>query len=64
MQKANKRAGAGRDAGGDMDIPYRERLKDRQARLNAAAEKRGKKDSKHGASLEDDSDANETSCGI
>ena len=26
VQKANKRAGAGRDAGGDMDIPYRERL--------------------------------------
>jgi len=26
VQKANKRQGAGRDAGGDMDIPYRERL--------------------------------------
>jgi U3 small nucleolar RNA-associated protein 3 len=26
VQKASKRAGAGRDAGGDMDIPYRERL--------------------------------------
>lgn len=26
VQKANRRAGAGRDAGGDMDIPYRERL--------------------------------------
>ncbi|KAK6200582.1 3-dehydrosphinganine reductase [Pestalotiopsis sp. IQ-011] len=56
VQKANKRAGAGRDAGGDMDIPYRERLRDRQARLNAAAEKRGQKDSKHGAELGDDSD--------
>ncbi|KAF7533106.1 hypothetical protein G7054_g7340 [Neopestalotiopsis clavispora] len=56
VQKANKRAGAGRDAGGDMDIPYRERLRDRQARLNAAAEKRGQKDSKHGADLGDDSD--------
>lgn len=55
-QKANKRAGAGRDAGGDMDIPHRERLRDRQARLMAAAEKRGKKDSKHGADLGDDSD--------
>lgn len=42
-QKANKRGTAGRDAGGDADIPYRERLKDRQARLNAEAEKRGKK---------------------
>lgn len=48
VQKANKRAGAGRDAGGDMDIPYRERLKDRQARLNAEAERRGQK---HGADL-------------
>lgn len=26
VQKASKRAGASRDAGGDMDIPYRERL--------------------------------------
>ncbi|KAI9853248.1 MAG: hypothetical protein M1830_006703, partial [Pleopsidium flavum] len=42
-QKANKRDAAGRDAGGDADLPYRERLKDRQARLNAEAEKRGKK---------------------
>ena len=41
-QKANKRDAAGRDAGGDADLPYRERLKDRQARLNAEAEKRGK----------------------
>lgn len=55
-QKANKRAGAGRDAGGDMDIPHRERLRDRQARLMAAAEKRGKRDSKHGADLGGDSD--------
>ncbi|KAL2123320.1 hypothetical protein VTJ04DRAFT_3775 [Mycothermus thermophilus] len=57
VQKANKRAGAGRDAGGDMDIPYRERLKDRQARLNAEAERRGKKGSKFGADL----DANDNS---
>ncbi|PGH34736.1 U3 small nucleolar RNA-associated protein 3 [[Emmonsia] crescens] len=40
-QKANKRDAAGRDAGGDTDLPHRERLKDRQARLNAQAEKRG-----------------------
>jgi len=31
VQKANKRNAAGRDAGGDLDLPYRERLKDRQA---------------------------------
>jgi U3 small nucleolar RNA-associated protein 3 len=39
-QKANKRNNAGKDVGGDADIPYRERLKDRQARLNAQAERR------------------------
>ncbi|KAI2612408.1 Sas10 C-terminal domain-containing protein [Hypoxylon fragiforme] len=50
VQKANRRADAGRDAGGDMDIPYRERLKDREARLNAQAEKRGKHSSQ-GADL-------------
>lgn len=53
VQKANKRAGAGRDAGGDMDIPYRERLKDRQARLNLEAERRGKK---HGEALDGGAD--------
>ncbi|KAG7101368.1 Something about silencing protein 10 like [Verticillium longisporum] len=51
VQKANRRAGAGRDAGGDADIPYRERLRDRQARLNAEAEKRGQKGSKYGEDL-------------
>ncbi|EAQ91384.1 hypothetical protein CHGG_03319 [Chaetomium globosum CBS 148.51] len=57
VQKANKRAGAGRDAGGDMDIPYRERFRDRQARLDREAENRGKKSSKQGAELGgDDSD--------
>lgn len=48
VQKANKRADAGRDAGGDADLPYRERLRDRQARLNAEAEKRGKKLDEYG----------------
>ncbi|KAL2753311.1 hypothetical protein ACRALDRAFT_1065374 [Sodiomyces alcalophilus JCM 7366] len=56
VQKANRRADAGRDAGGDMDIPYRERLRDRQARLNAEAERRGKK---FGADLGDDGDSND-----
>lgn len=40
-QKASKRDTAGKDQGGDADIPHRERLKDRQARLQAEAEKRG-----------------------
>ncbi|KAG7290936.1 hypothetical protein NEMBOFW57_000942 [Staphylotrichum longicolle] len=60
VQKASKRAGAGRDAGGDMDLPYRERFRDRQARLNAEAERRGKKGSKFGADLGgDDSDGDD-----
>lgn len=59
VQKANRRAGAGRDAGGDMDIPYRERLRDRQARLNAEAERRGQKDSKHGTELGADDSGDE-----
>ncbi|KAI1403964.1 Sas10 C-terminal domain-containing protein [Hypoxylon fuscum] len=46
VQKANRRSDAGNNAGGDMDIPYRERLKDRQARLNIEAEKRGKQSAK------------------
>jgi U3 small nucleolar RNA-associated protein 3 len=41
-QKSQKRLGAGRDAGGDDDLPYRERFRDRQIRLNAEAEARGK----------------------
>ncbi|KAF2263984.1 Sas10/Utp3 family protein-like protein [Lojkania enalia] len=45
-QKANKREAAGRDYGGDIDVPHRERLKDRQARLQAEAEKRGQNKNK------------------
>lgn len=41
-QKSQKRMGAGLNAGGDEDLPYRERMRDRQARLNLEAEKRGK----------------------
>ena len=55
-QKANKRDTAGRDAGGDADIPYRERLKDRQARLNAEAENRGRKKATQDDPLDDQSD--------
>jgi U3 small nucleolar RNA-associated protein 3 len=47
-QKSNRRADAGREAGGDLDVPYKERIKDRQARLNAEAEKRGKKLDEYG----------------
>lgn len=55
-QKANKRNAAGRDAGGDADLPYRERLRDRQARLNAEAEKRGRQQPQGAEQLGGDSD--------
>ncbi|KAJ5247173.1 hypothetical protein N7468_002156 [Penicillium chermesinum] len=55
-QKANRRHAAGQDAGGDADIPIRERLKDRQARLNAEAEKRGRQRPDIGEELGGDSD--------
>merc|ERR1719160_2437517 len=42
-----------------MDIPYRERLKDRQARLLREAENRAKSGSKKGADLDDNSDSEE-----
>lgn len=51
-QKANKRTAGGRDAGGDADLPYKERLRDRVARLNAEAEKRGKKLDAYGRGAE------------
>ncbi|KAK1094414.1 something about silencing protein 10 [Friedmanniomyces endolithicus] len=51
-QKANKRGASGRNAGGDEDVPHRERLRDRQARLNAEAEKRGKRPRDTGADLD------------
>ncbi|KAL4786061.1 Sas10 C-terminal domain-containing protein [Aspergillus varians] len=55
-QKSNKRTAAGRDAGGDADIPHRERLRDRQARLNLEAEKRGKRGAQGAEELGGDSD--------
>ena len=42
-QKAAKRAAAGRVAGGDEDVPYRERFRDRQERLTREAEAKGRK---------------------
>ncbi|KAI9763981.1 MAG: hypothetical protein M1840_008928 [Geoglossum simile] len=59
-QKSNRRDQAGNEAGGDVDLPYRERLRDRQARLNAEAEKRGKgRKSSKGDDFGIDSDDND-----
>ncbi|KAF3922477.1 hypothetical protein AA313_de0208178 [Arthrobotrys entomopaga] len=54
-QKSSKRDRAGRDAGGDLDLPRKERNKDRTERLNAEAQKRGRKDGL-GSDLGGDSD--------
>jgi U3 small nucleolar RNA-associated protein 3 len=59
-QKANKRGTGGRNAGGDEDVPHRERLRDRQARLNAEAEKRGRRQADAGAELGGESDEYDT----
>ncbi|EDU40173.1 Sas10/Utp3 family protein [Pyrenophora tritici-repentis Pt-1C-BFP] len=56
-QKSNKRDTAGKDQGGDADIPRRERLKERQARLQAEAEKRGQQNAGPGVALGDDDGA-------
>lgn len=56
VQKANNRADHSRLAGGDDDVPIKERLKDRRNRLNAEAEKRGLRGSKLGADLGEESD--------
>lgn len=54
-QKSQKRDTAGRDAGGDTDLPHRERLRDRQARLNAEAKSRGEeKESKKTKRMKED----------
>lgn len=63
-QKANKRGEKSREAGGDMDLPHKERLRDRQARLNAEAEARGKQldaygRGRKGVSLDQDEESGE-----
>ncbi|EGE03202.1 Sas10/Utp3 family protein [Trichophyton equinum CBS 127.97] len=55
-QKANKRDAAGRHAGGDTDLPYKERNKDRQARLNEEAQRRGRMEANENERLGGDSD--------
>ncbi|EGD91727.1 hypothetical protein H112_00840 [Trichophyton rubrum D6] len=55
-QKANKRDAAGRHAGGDTDLPYKERNKDRQARLNEEAQRRGRMEANENERLGGDTD--------
>ncbi|KAJ4354531.1 something about silencing protein 10 [Didymosphaeria variabile] len=58
-QKAIRRDAAGKDAGGDADVPHRERLKDRQARLQAQAEKKGHNKSGPGVDLGEGGDSSD-----
>ncbi|KIY01998.1 uncharacterized protein Z520_02136 [Fonsecaea multimorphosa CBS 102226] len=55
-QKANKRGAASRQAGGDDDLPYKERNRDRQERLMREAEQRGRATANEREELDDDDD--------
>lgn len=59
-QKANKRGAASRQAGGDDDVPHKERLRDRQDRLLREAADRGRANPRADEALdwhdEDDAD--------
>lgn len=52
-QKANKRGAASRHAGGDDDVPHKERLRDKQERLTREAVQRGKADAQGQEALDD-----------
>jgi U3 small nucleolar RNA-associated protein 3 len=54
-QKANKQDARSTNFGGDVDVPHRERLRDREARLNVAAERRGRQALQPGEELGADS---------
>jgi U3 small nucleolar RNA-associated protein 3 len=58
-QKANKQGARNMNYGGDLDVPHRERLRDREARLNAAAERRGRQAIQPGEELGGDSSGDE-----
>ncbi|KAF2448005.1 hypothetical protein P171DRAFT_236189 [Karstenula rhodostoma CBS 690.94] len=58
-QKAIRRDTAGKDQGGDADVPHRERLKDRQARLQAEAEKKGQNKAGPGVALGEGGDSSD-----
>ncbi|OAP65087.1 hypothetical protein AYL99_01059 [Fonsecaea erecta] len=56
VQKANKRGAASRQAGGDDDLPYKERIRDKQERLMREAEQRGRATANEREVLDDDGD--------
>lgn len=59
VQKANKRGEASRQAGGDDDVPHKERIRDKQERLLREAERRGKSDANKDEALDTDDEDRE-----
>ena len=55
-QKANKRGAASRQAGGDDDLPYKERIRDKQDRLMREAENRARSKANDDEALTDHED--------
>ncbi|KAK5313882.1 something about silencing protein 10 [Exophiala xenobiotica] len=55
-QKANKRGAASRQAGGDDDVPHKERMRDKQERLMREAEQRGRADVRGDEALNESGD--------
>ncbi|KAJ9602594.1 something about silencing protein 10 [Cladophialophora chaetospira] len=53
-QKANKRGAASRQAGGDDDLPHKERIRDKQERLMREAEQRARANPNEDEALDDD----------
>ncbi|KIV80078.1 hypothetical protein PV11_07605 [Exophiala sideris] len=62
-QKANKRGAASRDAGGDDDLPHKERYRDRQERLMREAEARGRTAAKGQEALDAEDDDGDSAAG-
>ena len=60
-QKANKRGEASRQAGGDDDLPYKERMRDRQERLMREAAQKARSQANEDEKLTDNDDAEDES---
>lgn len=63
-QKAGKRASASRHAGGDDDLPYKERIRDRQERLQREAAQRNTAPSPGASDDDADYDENDLAAGL
>ncbi|ETI20621.1 hypothetical protein G647_06963 [Cladophialophora carrionii CBS 160.54] len=59
VQKANKRGAASRQAGGDDDVPYKERIRDKQERLMREAEQRARSNANNDEALGTDDEGSD-----